>query len=428
MFAAASLDGTITVNPEAGVSLSIGSDDAQVICENTPILPIDYQLFDGATDAIVTGLPAGVSYSVALGIVTISGTPTVDITATTVFSYTVTTAGSPCNSSTTGTITIDPDDDLELISPVDTDSQVLCEGEPINDIIYQFSGGAISAVVTGLPAGVTFVIVGNELTISGTPTDPINTTQVYPYTVTTSGTCLDATLNGTITVDPEAGLLLNTPIGTDAQVVCENTPIQLIQYQLLDGASGATVTGLPTGVTFIVTGGGTQVEISGTPTANVTAQTLYNFTVTTTGSPCNSSTTGTITVDPDGDLELVSLAGSDAQVICEGEPLADIIYQFSGGATGGTVTGLPPGVNFAIVGSQVVITGTPIGPFASTTTFNYTVTADGGNCSAATPLNGTITVGPSIEILLNPGGGSDIQEVCEGEPFRILFMILVTLL
>ena len=152
------------------------------------------------------------------------------------------------------------------------------------------------------PTGVTFVIAGNELTISGTPSDPISTQQIYPYTVTTSGTCLNAILNGSITVDPEAGLLLNTP-STDTQVVCENTPIQLIQYQLLDGATGATVTGLPTGVTFIVTGGGTQIEISGTPTANITAQTLYNYTVTTTGSPCNSSTTGTITVDPDGDLE-----------------------------------------------------------------------------------------------------------------------------
>ena len=413
-----SLNGTITVNPEAGISLAIGSDDAQVICENTPVLPIDYQLFDGATDAVVTGLPAGISYSVALGIVTISGTPTVNITATTIFNYTVTTAGSPCNSSITGTITIDPDDDLELVSLTGTDSQILCEGEPIDDIIYQFSGGAISAVVTGLPIGVTFVIAGNELTISGTPTDNIATQQVYPYTVTTSGTCQDAILNGSITVDPEAGLLLNTPVGTDAQVVCENTPIQLIQYQLLDGASGATVTGLPTGVTFIVTGGGTQVEISGTPTANVTAQTLYNFTVNTTGSPCNSSITGTITVDPDGDLELVSLTGTDSQILCEGEPIDDIIYQFSGGATGGTVTGLPPGVNFAIVGSQIVITGTPNGPFGNTTTFNYTVSANGGNCSAATPLNGTITVGPSIEILLNPGGGSDIQEVCEGEPIQ----------
>ena len=114
----------------------------------------------------------------------------------------------------------------------------------------------------------------------------------------------------------------------------------------------------------------------------------------------------------------MSLAGSDSQILCEGEAIDDIIYQFSGGANVGTVTGLPPGVNFAIVGSQIVITGTPDGPFASTTIFNYTVSADGGNCSAATPLNGTITVGPSVEILLNPGGGSDIQEVCEGEPIQ----------
>jgi len=38
-------NGTITVNPEAGLLLTPGSDDAQTICENTPILPIDYLLF-----------------------------------------------------------------------------------------------------------------------------------------------------------------------------------------------------------------------------------------------------------------------------------------------------------------------------------------------------------------------------------------------
>ena len=37
----------------------------------------------------------------------------------------------------------------------------------------RFSGGASSATVTGLPAGVTFVVAGNELTISGTPTAPL---------------------------------------------------------------------------------------------------------------------------------------------------------------------------------------------------------------------------------------------------------------
>ena len=38
-------------------------------------------------------------------------------------------------------------------------------------------------------------------------------------------TCLHASLDGTITVNPEGGLVLTSPTGTDAQVLCENTPI-----------------------------------------------------------------------------------------------------------------------------------------------------------------------------------------------------------
>ena len=179
----------------------------------------------------MTGLPAGISFSVVSGIATISGTPTVDITATTVFSYTVSTTGSCINTSLSGTITLNPDDELNITSAVGTDAQILCETEPLVAIVYEFSGGASSATVTGLPAGVTFVVAGNELTISGTPTDPIGTTQVYPYTVTTlGGICLDSSLNGTITINPEAGVSLS--IGSDdAQVICENTPILPIDYQ-----------------------------------------------------------------------------------------------------------------------------------------------------------------------------------------------------
>ncbi len=59
---------------------------------------------------------------------------------------------------------------LELISAVGTDSQVLCETDPLVDIEYEFSAGATSATVSTLPAGVTAAIVGNVLTISGTPT------------------------------------------------------------------------------------------------------------------------------------------------------------------------------------------------------------------------------------------------------------------
>ncbi len=68
----------------------------------------------------------------------------------------------------------------------------------------------------------TATIVGNVLTISGTPTDDITTQTVYNYTVTTIGTCADTSLSGTITVDPEGGLDLTSAAGTDAQILCEN--------------------------------------------------------------------------------------------------------------------------------------------------------------------------------------------------------------
>ena len=157
-----------------------------------------------------------------------------------------------CSGSITGTITIDPDDDLSLISAVGTDSQVLCEGDPIDSIIYQFSAGATSANITGLPLGVTFSIINDLVTISGTPSVNITTQTVYPYTITTIGTCADTSLSGTITVDAEGGLVLTSPTGTDSQILCEDTPIAPIEYQLLDGATGAAVTGLPAGIGFNV--------------------------------------------------------------------------------------------------------------------------------------------------------------------------------
>jgi len=95
-------------------------------------IEIQYQLLDGATGATVTGLPAGISFSFIADIITISGFPTVSITSTTVYTYTITTTGSPCSGTTTGTITVNPDDDLDLISAVGTDAQELCEGDAID--------------------------------------------------------------------------------------------------------------------------------------------------------------------------------------------------------------------------------------------------------------------------------------------------------
>ncbi len=329
----------------------------KILCENTPIIDITYDLVDGATGATVTGLPAGVSLNVASGIATISGTPTDDIIIQTVYNYELTTTGSPCSGSVTGTITVDPDDDLDLTSAVGTDSQVLCETDPLVAIDYEFSAGATSATVSTLPAGVTAAIVGNVLTISGTPTDDITTQTVYNYTVTTIGTCADTSLSGTITVNPDDDLDLISAVGTDAQVLCETDPLVAIDYEFSAGATSATVSSLPAGVTSAIVGN--VLTISGTPTDDITTQTVYNYTVTTIGTCADTSLSGTITVNPDDDLDLISAVGTDAQVLCETDPLVAIDYEFSAGATSATVSTLPAGVTSAIVGNVLTISGTP---------------------------------------------------------------------
>ena len=81
-----------------------------------------------------------------------------------------------------------------------------------------------------------------------------------------------------------------------------------------------------------------MLTISGTPTDDITTQTVYNYEITTTGSPVQYTVTGTITVDPDDDIALTSAVGTDSQVLCETDPLVAIDYEFSAGATSATVS------------------------------------------------------------------------------------------
>jgi pectate lyase len=71
-------------------------------------------------------------------------------------------------------------------------------------------------------------------------------------------------------------------------------------YYTIDGATGATVTGLPQGVTGTLKG--LDYYISGT-VASTAAPGAYKFTVTTTGASKNVSKSGTITVTGNGNTE-----------------------------------------------------------------------------------------------------------------------------
>jgi hypothetical protein len=253
--------------------------DNQTVCVNTPIMPITYST-TGATGATFSGLPAGVTGTFSGGNITISGTPT----ATGTFNYTVTlTSGCGGVTTATGTIIVQPNNTtITLTSAPGTDNQTVCVNTAITPITYSTTG-ATGATFSGLPTGVTGTFAGDNITISGAPT----VAGTFNYMVTLTGGCGNITATGTIIVRPNNTITLTSAPGTDNQTVCVNTAITPIKYSTT-GATGATFSGLPAGVTGTFSGG--NITISGTPTVAGT----FNYMVTLTGGCGSVAATGTL--------------------------------------------------------------------------------------------------------------------------------------
>ena len=322
--------------------------------------------------------------------VTISGTPTASGT----FNYTVTLTGGCGNVTANGSITVTPNNIITLSSAAGTDAQTMCINTAITNITYSTTG-ATGASFSGLPAGVTGNWASNVVTISGAP----GASGIFNYTVTLTGGCGSITATGSITVTAAYTITLSSAAGTDAQTICINTAITNITYSTT-GATGASFSGLPAGVTG--SWASNVVTISGTPTASGT----FNYSVTTSGSCAAVTATGTITVTPVASLNLTSGAGSDAQTVCNGSLITNITYDFNN-AMGATVTGLPAGVILSPGAGILTISGTP----SETGTFTYTITISGG-CSSAT-ASGTITVNAQTIVLAS---GIASPSVCENAP------------
>jgi hypothetical protein len=392
-----STTGKITVSGGNTSTLtSAAGTDAQKPCVNTAITNITYST-TGATGGSVSGLPPGVTGTWAANVVKISGTPTGAGT----FAYSINLTGGCTTAPATGSITVSTTNNVFLSSATGSDGQTACVSTPISNIVYTTSG-ATGATVSGLPAGVAGNWASNTLTISGTPT----ASGTFNYTVTLTGGCSLVTTTGTITVIPGKTVTLSSAAGTDAQTLCVNTAITNISYTT-SGATGATVSGLPTGVTG--SWSSNTATITGTPTASGT----FNYTVTLTGGCGTLTKAGTITVSPNNTVALSSAAGTDAQSPCVNTAITNITYATTG-ATGASVTGLPAGITGNWSGNVETISGST----SATGSFNYTLTLTGG-CGTASKT-GSITIGPNGTLALSSAAGTDAQTHCVNNPITTI--------
>jgi hypothetical protein len=375
--------GTIIVTPANTVALSsaVGTD-AQTRCLATAITPITYAT-TGATGATVTGLPTGVSGSWAANVVTISGTPTVSGT----FNYTVTLTGGCGAVTKTGSIIVTPNNTASAASSAPT----LCINTALTAITHTTVGATAIGTPVGLPTGVSASFAANTITISGTPT----TAGTFNYSIPLTGGCGAVNAIGTIIVTPANTVALSSAVGTDAQTRCLATAITPITYATT-GATGATVTGLPTGVSG--SWAANVVTISGTPTASGT----FNYTVTLTGGCGAVTKTGSIIVTPNN----TASAASSAPTLCINTALTAITHTTVGATAIGTPVGLPTGVSASFAANTITISGTP----TAAGTFNYSIPLTGG-CGVVN-ATGTIIVTPANTVALSSAVGTDAQTRC----------------
>ncbi len=376
---------------------------SQTICQANPITPIVFSIGGASTNAFVTNLPAGLNgvYDSVSHKLTISGTPSVFGN----FNYIVNTSGSVngCNATYGGTIIVNSNDSITTLTPASV-NQNLCSSGTIQPIVYNLGGGATGGIVTFLPnvpAGISWTLVSNVITISGA----INTIGAFTYTVESFGLCGQTTASGTITLKNNATLDLIS--GNPSPTTCLGTSlITPVQYDIVGTSATLLLSGsLPTGVVFNSASG----ILSGTPAQSGS----FPYTITSS-TGCGNVLSGVITVNPD--QSILYLSGNTNQVVCQNSSIDAINFNLSAGVNAVTVTpAFPTGISYGINNGILTISGTPTA--ATSLAQNYIITTQGA-CGSQATFSVTFTVFPVATITLENGSGVINQAVCQSSAIQ----------
>ena len=368
---------TITVNPAPTMT----SANTKTICSGSNVshaltsnIPSSYS-WVATANPNVTGESTTAQSSATISDVLVNTTASVQTVT-----YTVTptsTTGSCIGTAQTVTITVNPAPTM-----TSANTKTICTSTNVSLALTSDIASSYSWVATDNP-NVTgeSTTAQNTALISDNLVNSTLSTQTVTYTVTPTSTptgCTGASQTVTITVTPVNTITLTSAAGTDNQTKCINTPIINITYTTV-GATGATITGLPDGVTG--TWNANTVTIIGTPTVSGN----HSFNIELTGGCGTVNKAGFINVTPDNTVS----AASSSPTVCINNALPAPVTHTTTGATGiGVSAGLPAGVTASFAANTITVNGTP----TVSGTFNYSIPLTGGcNTLYAT---GTITVTP----------------------------------
>ena len=218
---------------------------------------------------------------------------------------------------------------------------------------------------------------------------------------------------GTIINTDNNAIVITSPAGSNAQVVCEDAEIDQISYAINIDPAGLIVSGLPNGIDYNIVGN--IVYITGTVDIDVASQTTFNYTVTVPNGAMNIVAQGTIIVSPKASLEVVS--GELSQNSCIGEPISPITFQMDGPSPNATVTGLPPGIEAVLSGDTLTISGTATGSIASGSIYNFLVESSSLSCENVS-ISGALTLTDCSSCYPSVNAGTD-NTICAGESYVI---------
>ncbi|MDA9571733.1 hypothetical protein N9R44_00005, partial [Flavobacteriaceae bacterium] len=365
---------------------------------------------------------------------TVTGTPTILVTATTSYSLIVVSPGlrvGTDSTSATTIITLEPEQLISLTSSSTTLNQVLCDNTAIDDVVFQLSGNATGFTglnwIGNIPGGILQPALGvsNTITLTGTITTGVTTTTVYVYSITTTGnSCESNTVTGSFTVNPDHYITLDVDSESD-QTVCDLSAIDPIEFEISGGATGVSVdwpSGNPGLNIYLSNSSSTTYVISGTLNTSVATETIYVYTVTTIGNSCTEATlSGQITVIPqliiNVDSPLTqSQMGSNA--LCNGDDIQAIDFSFTSGNSPTLFLDWTDSSGVSIGSPGPALSGYSIrGPITTSstelTTYYYTLRAvqTNGSCVFTDEFNGTLQVSPDIIVHENYIRVNDVTDV-----------------